>query len=525
MAEISLRLGRSRFNVPELLRAHWFDALIIVLLALVLPGVTSYGLVVNPFGTLVVFRYVLLAGLMLVAFQFVLTDSPWYARLITSMVIGQVILNAGFSNIVIGAGSAKFTLAESGVLLGLAFLVPKSMAVLRQMPIFWIALVAMLVPAGVHLVPDVRKYGLAAFRDFLSVADLVYFIGGLTVATYGVMSGRWLAWRKQYIKMWLLGGAIYGLMSPVAPYLVVISPVFQSYQQSVPVLGTMLTAAFNSMAALAAWYAIPFAFPVNRIAKYFFFGAALFGTIFTVAIEQSRNYYIIFLMIPVVLGFFGYRKAFASTVASVVLVVVMLLVLEVFHIKVQGRISDLTLSAVADRVMTLTGEHGDKVGAFGVQQRKDWWGSSIDKWRATSSTMAFGVGYGQPLTNFQLKGVVGSDPDKVLLVREPHNSYISSLCRGGLAYLCLWLYVVLAPMYMAFKGARLATLSREEAGSYRGMAAWSFIVMSMMVITAASEPIFETPSIAALYYFLAGITVVEYSVMTRRLRLPSGSMP
>jgi hypothetical protein len=68
-------------------------------------------------------------------------------------------------------------------------------------------------------------------------------------------------------------------------------------------------------------------------------------------------------------------------------------------------------------------------------------------------------------------------------------------------------------------------LSREEAGSYRGMAAWSFIVMSMMVITAASEPIFETPSIAALYYFLAGITVVEYSVMTRRLRLPSGSMP
>jgi hypothetical protein len=522
MADLILRLGRLQFNALDRLRANWFDAMIVLLLAVLLPGLTSYWLVVNPFGSLVVFRYVLLAALLLFAFQFVLTKSPWYTRLITSMVIGQIILSYGFSNIVIGGGSAKFTLAESGVLLGLLFLLPKAMPVLRQIPIFWIAVLAMLMPAAMHLVPDVKKYGLAALRDFLSVADLMYFIAGLAVTAYGVMLGRWLVWRQQYLKMWLLGGAIYGMMSPLAPYMLIVSPVFQSYQQSVAVLGSMLTAPFNTMAALAAWYAIPFTFPANRLAKYFFFAAAFLGTIFTVALAQSRNYYGIFLMLPVVLGYFGYRKAFASTVASVLVVLSMLLLFEVFGVRIQGRISDLTLSAVVDRAMTLSGKGGDKVGAHGVNQRMDWWTSSIDKWRATPLTMAFGVGYGQALTNFEAPGTV---PGSGVMVREPHNSYVSSLSRGGLAYFGLWLYILFAPMHMAFKGARLKGLTAEEGGGYRGMAAWSFLVMTMMVMTAMSEPIFETPSIAALFYFLAGITVVEYSVMTRNLRLPSGAAP
>lgn len=519
MADLSLKVRRLHFNAMDLLRAHWLDAIVVAMLAVALPGFTSYWLVANPFATLVVFRYVLLAVLLILAFQFVLTKSPWYARLITSMVIGQVILSYGFSNIVIGGGGAKFTLAESGVLLGLVFLLPRVMPILSQIPVFWVSILAVLVPGAVHLVPDVKSYGLAALRDFLSVADLMYFIAGLAVTAYGVVLGRWLIWRQQYLKMWLLGGAIYGMMAPLAPYMIIVSPVFQSYQQPVPVLGSMLTAPFNAMAALAAWYAAPFTFPVNRLAKYFFFAAAFLGTIFTVALAQSRNFYAIFLMMPLMLGIFGFRKAFLSTIAAVFVVFSMLLFFEVFGVKISGRISDLTLSAVVDRAMTLTGKGGDKSGAHGVNQRMDWWASSLDKWRATPLTMAFGVGYGQALTNFASPGTV---PGSGVLVREPHNSYVSSLSRGGLAYLGLWLYVILVPMYMAYKGARLKALSPEEGGGYRGMAAWSFIVMSMMIMTAMSEPIFETPSYAALYYFLAGMTVVEYSVMTRKLRLPYG---
>ncbi len=522
MAELSLNLKRLQLSVLAGLREKWFDALVIATLAVVLPALINYWLVANPFASLIVFRYVLLAALLLFAFQFVLTNSPWYTRLITSMVIGQIILSYGFSNIVIGSGGAKFTLAESGVLLGLVFLLPRAMPMLSQIPLFWVAILAFLVPTVMHLVPNVKAYGTAALRDFLSVADLMYFIAGLAVSAYGVMLGRWLIWRQQYLKMWLLGGAIYGMMAPVAPYMLIVSPTFQSYQQVVPVLGSMLTAPFNTMSALAAWYAIPFAFPVNRLAKYFFFAATFLGTIFTVALAQSRNYYGIFLMLPVVLGFFGYRKAFKATIASIFVVLAMLLMLEVFEVKIQGRISDLTLSAVADRVLTLSGKGGDKAGAHGVNQRMDWWTSSIDKWRATSLTMAFGVGYGKPLTNFESPGTT---PGAGVMVREPHNSYVSSLSRGGLAYFGLWLYIVFAPMYMAFKGARMKAIAPELGGGYRGMAAWSFIVMTMMVMTAMSEPIFETPSIAALYYFLAGITVVEYNVMTRKLRWPSRLAP
>jgi hypothetical protein len=43
-------------------------------------------------------------------------------------------------------------------------------------------------------------------------------------------------------------------------------------------------------------------------------------------------------------------------------------------------------------------------------------------------------------------------------------------------------------------------------------------------VTALSEPIFETPSIAAMYYFVAGIATMEYMVMSKRVKTPTGGL-
>jgi hypothetical protein len=439
-----------------------------------------------------------------------------------SMILGQLILNYGFSNIVIGSGGAKFTLAESGVMVGVLFLLPRVMPVLRQLPVFWVTVVAILMPAVVHLGGDVGHYGLAALRDYLSVADLMYFVAGLTVTAYGLMQGKWLAWRNHFLNIWLVAGAVYGLMSPVAPYLQVVSPVFQSYQQAIPVLGSTLTSPFNVMACIAAWYAIPFAYPSNRVLKWMMFLAALLGTLFVVATEQSRNLYAAFLLLPVALAYLGYRRAFLVTIASVFLAVGGLMILEVFQIKVQGRISDVTLSAVVDRAMTLSGKHGDKSGAHGVNQRLDWWGSAMDKWSDNPATVVFGVGYGQALTNF---AAPGAEPGSGVLVREPHNSYVSSLARGGLAYLGLWLFIILSPLFTAIKMARTQALDAQASGGVRGVSAWAVIVFLVLLMTAVTEPIFETPSIAAMYYFLAGIVVVECATVMRKIKIPQAGLP
>ena len=493
---------------------------VVILLGVVLPGVLDYLLIVSPFVLLNSLRYVVLLGVLMLGFQFVVKDAPWYVRLVMSMVLGQVILNYGFTNMVIGAGSAKVTLAEAGVLLGLAVLVPKTIRVLKSVPLFWVCMAALIIPPTIHLVPGVQKYGMAAMRDVLSVVDLIYLLAGLTVATFGLLNKKWLAWRNRFLMMWIVGASLYGLLYPISPYLLTVSPGFQSYQQTIPVFGNMLTAPINAMAAVAAWYALPQAYPQRAWLRIPLGVAVMVGTMASVALAQSRNMYAFVLLMPVMLGFFGFRKAFTATVVGIVLLIASLGVLEAFNVKIPGRISDVTLSAIVDRFMSVSGKHGDDSGAHGVNQRMDWWASSLDKWSASPETVVFGVGYGQALTNFFSPG---GDNNEGVAVREPHNSYVSSVSRGGLVYLALWLYLVFTPLIMAIKGGRMAASDPQANGGYRGVAVWSSLLMMMLAMSALSEPVFETPSFAAMYYFVAGIAVVEYLAVSGRLPLQQGA--
>lgn len=503
------------------LRENAYAIGLVLVLAVLLPGFVSYWMVSSPFMLLYMGRYIVLVGLLLLAFQFVVNQAPWFVRLVMSMVLGQVILNYGFTNIVVGVGGAKFTLAELGVLIGLLMLLPKTFGVLRHVTAFWVCLVALIVPPAVHLIPNIRDYGMAALRDVLSVVDLIYFLAGLSVTVFGLMQGRWVLWRNRFLTMWIVGGSVYGLLSPFSTTLLAISPGFQSYQQTVPVVGHMLTAPFNALAAVTAWYAVRQAYPDRAWLRIPLVVIVMLGTLVVVGMAQSRNLYGIFMGLPVALAFFGYRKAFTATFVGVVIMVAALGLIETFNIKIPGRVNDVTLSAMVDRLISVSGKHGDASGAHGVNQRLDWWASSLDKWNASPDTIVFGVGYGQALTNFRAPG---GDYNEGVAVREPHNSFVSSLSRGGLVYFCLWAYLIFTPLFMAARGARLQTVDREASGGYRGVATWSFLVMSMLLMSALSEPIFETPSIAAMYYFVAGIAIVEFLVVSGRLRVPvSGS--
>lgn len=501
------RVGQSDFKVL-------FYVLLFGTFGVAIPVVLSYFVVMSPFMGMYFLKYAVMFILLFVAFKAVAPSAPWYIRLIMSVTLGQMIFNYGFTNIVIGFGSVKLTFAEAGAMVGMLFLIPSTLRVLSKTPAFWVCLIAMVIPPTVHLYQDFALYKMAALRDIISVLDLTFFMAGMAVCIFGVQKGVWVSWRDRFLRLWLIAAVVYGLTWPMSNFIMSISPGFQSYQQTVPVFGHQVTAPYNIIGAVVAWFAIPHIFPTGKISRNVMMVLVMVSAIVIVGMFQSRNMYVIVLILPVALAYFGYRKAFIGTIIGLCLMVLSLFLLEQYQVKIPGRISNLTLSAVANRLLSISGKHGDAEGARGVQQRLDWWGSAINKWSQSPETVVFGVGYGPALTNFSSPG---GDHGEGVVVREPHNSMISSLARGGLVYFCLWAWLVFSPMYKAFMATRLPGLSDDYGGHFKGFATWALLLMFTIWISCLSEPIYETPSIAAMYYFVAGIMTMEWYVVTRRV--------
>lgn len=493
-----------------------FHVLLFAAFGVMIPAVLGYFVVVSPFLGLYLLKYAVIVILLFLAFKMVSPSAPWYIRLIMSVTLGQMIFNYGFTNIVVGVGSVKITLAEAGAMVGMLFLIPSTLGTLSKTAAFWVCLFAMIIPPAVHLYADFALYKMAALRDVISVLDLIFFMAGMAVCVYGVRKGVWVSWRDRFLRLWLVAAVIYGLTWPMSNFIMSISPGFQSYQQTVPVFGHQVTAPYNIVGAMVAWFAIPHIFPKAKLGRGLMTVLIMVSAIVITGMFQSRNMYVIVLILPVVLAYFGYRKAFIGTLVGLCLMVLALFMLEQYQVKIPGRISNLTLSAVVDRLLSISGKHGDAEGARGVQQRLDWWGSAINKWNQSPETIVFGVGYGPALTNFSSPG---GDHGEGVVVREPHNSMISSLARGGLVYFGLWAWLVFSPMYKAFMATRLPGLPDDYGGHFKGFATWALLLMFIIWISCLSEPIYETPSIAAMYYFVAGILTMEWYVVTRRIQV------
>ena len=133
--------------------------------------------------------------------------------------------------------------------------------------------------------------------------------------------------------------------------------------------------------------------------------------------------------------------------------------------------------------------------------------------------MVFGVGYGPALTNFMSPG---GDHGEGVVVREPHNSFVSSLVRGGIVYFVLWGSLLVGCLRRAWQGARMPGLDPQASGQFKGFAAWSFIMMGMLLITSMSEPQFETPSVAVMFYMVAGMVAMEYEIVSGRINVARG---
>lgn len=141
-------------------------------------------------------------------------------------------------------------------------------------------------------------------------------------------------------------------------------------------------------------------------------------------------------------------------------------------------------------------EYVSHEGLIGTRQgRIKIWKNIISNNLQSPTKVLFGKGFREPLLKIKLdKGV----PDK----RSPHNGYV--LIFGYLGLLGLFLFLMFNFLFVKriIKAIRVNKAKGRLKESDTLL--WIFVYYAVMVIGAAATPIFGTPYMAPIFYFLIG---------------------
>jgi len=130
------------------------------------------------------------------------------------------------------------------------------------------------------------------------------------------------------------------------------------------------------------------------------------------------------------------------------------------------------------------------------QGRIKIWKDIISNNLQSPTKVLFGKGFGEPLLRIKLlKGV----PDK----RSPHNGYV--LIFGYLGLIGLFLFLVFNFLFV--KRIIKAIRANKAKGKLKesNTLLWIFVYYAVMIIGAFATPIFGTPYMAPIFYFLIGL--------------------
>jgi hypothetical protein len=137
--------------------------------------------------------------------------------------------------------------------------------------------------------------------------------------------------------------------------------------------------------------------------------------------------------------------------------------------------------------------------AYGVLQRLSWWKHIYEEMTAHLKSALLGLGYGKILTNFV-------HPDYHVVIREPHNSYISVLARLGLIgfFFWSWMHLLLLKIgYSAYQKCR----KRADLIIHSKRLFILFIYFLLIALLALGEDALEKSYNAIPYYFLWGMVL------------------
>ncbi|MER2517503.1 MAG: O-antigen ligase family protein [Candidatus Accumulibacter phosphatis] len=500
MKNTALEVGRSLFRMTP---SAW---ILSVLAFLFIQAVTVFFIVLAPELGLYIFLYVLLALVVVLVFRLASPQAPLWIRVLFLVVLGNFVLNYGFSNFSVGLGSARVTVGELVLLLSLTWVAIRAWGALWiEGASTFLLLVYALPPLVLHLPMNLAEHGITAARDALPLLDSLFFFGGICVVAFARNAEQWKSWRHRFLWLLLIAALIYFPFYPFQKALLAYSPKVTGYQQAVPLVGYFATSNVLALAGLMATILIPdqFAWRAGNSASRWLIAVAFIVFAFAVVMMQSRATYIVAGLTMLLLAVGGHGIAARRLVVIFMAAVVGLAAIDFSGVEFEGRVGKVGLEMLSSQLESVTGEGGLESARSGVDQRKNWTAAALSRWASSPGTIATGVGFGVALTNFSVGGAGG----KPVVVREPHNSYVSVLTRTGLLGLVPWLIfhlVLLLKLWQKFRYERQKNDTREA-----DYWLWMFMLFISLLVTAVVQPVFESPHFAVPYFFLAGLCFGE----------------
>ncbi|PLK50057.1 O-antigen ligase family protein [Uliginosibacterium sp. TH139] len=353
-----------------------------------------------------------------------------------------------------------------------------------------------------HLVFDVPEYGFWAIRDSSHLIETSAILLGYCIP---VTCFAWFARKAKWFGMAVL---LYAVLY-----------VFRDYV--LPFLPSMTTSAgaettiFSYVSTASLLMVVAFYLIVGKNENEGVWPVVIFGLVFayTVVVFQSRTTYIQFALLSIYVAW--RKKGAAVLIASAVAAgLAGISVLSLFDLESLSRLGvRFDLSVLMNHIYAITGapSEGFDDAAAGVGHRTDWWiniwNVAVNDWRV----FLFGQGYGEPLIDFVLAGDV--------VVREPHNSYVSAFGRLGVVGFFL---IVLLHSFLYFRGAVVVGRLKRCSGQFESylLKYCDITIMTLICITAFSlgEDGMEKPFFAIPFYVFFG-TFFRVNVFLARGRV------
>jgi O-antigen ligase len=418
--------------------------------------------------------------------------SPW-RKIVLWTVACYLILNTGFEMVRIPPTGAGIPIGELVLVISLCCInVPTVLSRIASQ--VW--LLPILVWWGYSFTRclwDLQVGGAWSFRDASQAIESLFLIVGFWLVNSPSNIQYFVRWMRRLF--WV--AICYGLLFPIAPRL-------QSFSPKLPGMTSTSSAGLffqmvntpELMLWAACWLLI------DRKSSGFVRGRELmagFLVAYAAAFGQSRTIYLGVLTVGVLFFVTGSRLA-ARWTALLLLGVLMIGAISVSGVEIKGRLGQkISLDFIVNHFEAITGKSSDEAtesAAGGVPLRIGWWTSIYKKMIQSPEKIAFGLGYGIPLTDFHGNSAI---------IREPHNSYISVVARLGVTGMFVWLLM---------QGALF--LSWRRAYRFAGQMGWDedrgnlllLLVFNILVLTTAiGEDALEKPFYAIPYYLFWGIVL------------------
>ena len=349
---------------------------------------------------------------------------------------------------------------------------------------------------------DVHVGGAWSFRDASQAIESLYLIVGFWLVNSASNIHYFFQWMRRMF--WI--AIPYGLLFPFDNTLKKFSPKLPGMGSSSATLFFQMTNTPVILLWAACWLLIERGRGRGPVRGRELLAGFLVA--FAVAFGQSRTIYLGVLLVGVLL--FVTRSRLATRWTALMLLGVLIIgAISVSGVEIKGRLGKkISLDFVISHFEAISGKasSGETEGAAeGVPQRIAWWRAIYVKMIRSPENILFGLGYGIPLTNFS--------PASGVLVREPHNSYVSVIARLGVSGMLIWL-LMQGALYLAWwRAYRLA--GRMEWLDDRRNLLLLLIFNALLLITAVGEDGFEKPYYAIPYYLFFGI-ILRYRRILRR---------